>query len=104
MQQKVIIKGARERSFANRAGENFHVIEVNMAIPIRSQSGAEYTEEIVGSINNAREGLLQRLEEYVRTGQRLLATFYLHTYEAQGGWQAGGLWQRCVITNFAEEI
>ena len=103
MQQKVIIKGARERSFANRAGENFHVIEVNMALSICSQSGAEYTEEIVGSIT-AREGLLQRLEEYVRTGQRLLATFYLHTYEAKGGWQAGGWWQRCVITNFAEEI
>lgn len=103
MQQKVIIKGARERSFANRAGENFHVIEVNMAIPCRSQSGAEYTEEIVGSII-AREGLLQRLEEYERSGRLLLATFYLHTTEAQGGWQAGGWWQRCTITNFAEEV
>lgn len=103
MQQKVIIKGARERSFANRAGENFRVIEVNMAIPCRSQSGAEYTEEIVGSIES-REGLLQRLEEYERSGRLLLATFYLHTKEALAGWQAGGWWQRCIITNFAEEV
>lgn len=99
MQHKVRILGAHERSYVTRAGEKREVIDLNMALPCRTENGTEYTEEIVGSIA-AKDGLIEKLSAYVKAGTLLLATFYMHTSESK----VGGWFQQCQVKNLAEEV
>lgn len=99
MQYRVKLLGAHERSYTTSSSELREVIDINMAIPCRTENGTDYTEEIVGSMP-ARPGLFEKLSAYVGTGAMLVATFYMHTKESK----VGGWFQQCFVMNLAEEV